>query len=88
MGFILWIGREVAWAAGTHEYRPMGVAAIARTDLFHPSDFRPSRRRPHTRSAAFVGYFASIGQVNAFLMAERRKPRRLPPASSVSETLY
>jgi hypothetical protein len=29
MGFALWMEDEVAWAQGTHEYRPMGSAAMA-----------------------------------------------------------
>jgi len=26
MAFDLWIGNDLAWARGTYEYRPMGVA--------------------------------------------------------------
>ncbi len=28
MGFALWLDDELAWAQGTHEYRPMGTAVI------------------------------------------------------------
>ena len=40
MGFAVWIDAEahVAWAQGTHEYRPMGTAVIALTDLFRQRD--------------------------------------------------
>ena len=82
VGFVLWLGPELAWAAGTHEYRPMGVAVISKTDLFRPADFRGDRRRPPGPSLSFSGYFASIGQVNAFLLAARRHkiaPRRSGP---------
>ena len=87
MGIILWLGSELAWAAGTHEYRPMGVAVVSRTDLFRSADFRSDRRRPPASSASFAGYFASIGQVNAFLMSARRRRKSKPPAGP-GQTLY
>jgi hypothetical protein len=81
------MGQETAWAAGTHEYRPMGVAVIAKTDLFRAADFRADRRRPRPSVASFAGYFASIGQVNAYLVAQRRlRPgtrRRVPSSESI-----
>jgi len=40
MGFALWTDHDTAWAAGTHEYRPMGVAVIAGSNLFTARDFR------------------------------------------------
>ncbi len=72
VGFALWIEEELAWAQGTHEYRPMGVAVIAATDLFSPRDFDPRRRGPASRDPSFVGLFASIGEVNGHL--RRRRP--------------
>lgn len=73
MGFALWIEDEVAWAEGTHEYRPMGSAVIALTDLFHARDFR-SRRAPRVdRDTHFAGYFASLGDLNDFLRRKRSK---------------
>ncbi len=69
MGFAVWMDGDVAWAAGTSEYRAMGVAVVARTDLFRPSDFR--RDRPRPRQARFAGHFASIGQVNSWLRERR-----------------
>ena len=74
VGFAVWFDSEYAWAAGTYEYRAMGVAVIAKTDLFRGSDFRRDRNRP--RGAAFQGHFASIGQVNAYLIAKRRASGR------------
>ncbi len=76
VGFAVWIEQELAWAAGTYEYRAMGVAVISRTDLFRRADFRQDRRAPPTWSPGFVGNFASIGQVNAFLIASRPRRRR------------
>src|SRR4029079_11614731 len=48
MGFALWLDQPagLAWAQGTHEYRPMGTAVIASTDQFRRHDFRQGRRRP------------------------------------------
>ena len=34
MGFYLWLDRDVAWAQGSYEYRPMGAAVVAASDLF------------------------------------------------------
>ena len=69
VGFALWLQDDRVWAAGTYEYRAMGVAVISHTDLFRPGDFR--RDRPRPAGAHFGGYFASIGQVNAWLKARR-----------------
>jgi hypothetical protein len=76
VGFVLWMGPDVAWAAGTYEYRAMGAAVISNTDLFRHADFRRGRRPPPSSSPWFVGQFASIGQVNAYLLAKRRRRRR------------
>ncbi|HET8548900.1 MAG TPA: hypothetical protein VFL57_12880 [Bryobacteraceae bacterium] len=64
MGFALWLDREVAWAEGTHEYRPMGAGVVAITDRFRPRDFRAGRRCPMRQREAFVGLFASLEAVN------------------------
>src|SRR5262249_3942793 len=82
MGFALWIDDEqgVAWAQGTHEYRPMGVAAIASTDRFRPRDFRKSRRRPEYLKNAFVGFFGSLEEVNFALRSPLKSRRRTAPA--------
>jgi hypothetical protein len=72
MGFALWLEDELAWATGTHEYRPMGTAVIAATDVFGPRDFSPRRRPPRDNDPSYIGLFASIGEVNAWLAVRRR----------------
>lgn len=67
MGFALWTNDDTAWAAGTHEYRPMGVAVIARNGLFMARDFRPARRLPRRTGPDFRGLFASLSDVNRYL---------------------
>jgi hypothetical protein len=71
MGYALYHKNRVLWAAGTHEYRPMGVAAIAATDLFRPRDFKPAIKAPAEREVEFLGFFASIVDLNDFLMRRR-----------------
>ncbi len=81
MGYALWIDRSrgLAWAQGTHEYHPLGTAAISFTDRFRRRDFRQSRRRPTHLDHAFAGFFGSLEEVNASLAAARgRKPRATP----------
>ena len=68
--------RELAWAAGTYEYRAMGVAVISNTDLFRGSDFRAGRRAPPLSSPSYAGHFTSLGHVNAFLLERRRLRKR------------
>ena len=66
---------EETWAQGTHEYRPMGCAVIARNGQFRAPDFNRSRRSPGRNSPLFVGLFGSLEEVNAFLReAKPRKP--------------
>jgi hypothetical protein len=76
VGFVLWVEPELAWAAGTYEYRAMGAAVISNTDLFRASDFRRNRRPPPASSPSFAGYFASIGQINGFLLKQRKRHAR------------
>jgi hypothetical protein len=85
MGFALWIDDDLAWAQGTHEYRPMGVAVVSSRDLFTAHDFSLRRRPPHRDSPSYQGLFASLGDVNGHLarrrsqgIAGRRKQRKLP----------
>lgn len=82
MGFALWIDRRdgIAWAQGTHEYRPMGAAAISSTDQFRHRDFRPARRRPERLKSDFVGFFGSLEEVNARLRRSTGWRRRATPA--------
>jgi hypothetical protein len=82
VGFAVWIDQAqgIAWAQGTHEYRPMGAAAISSTDQFRPRDFRQTRRRPAVLHNAFVGFFGSLEEVNVFLRATPAcKTRATPP---------
>ncbi|MBC8165535.1 MAG: hypothetical protein H7Y20_06660 [Bryobacteraceae bacterium] len=69
MAFALWIDIEgrTAWAQGTHEYRPMGVAVAAVSDQFRSRDFRPTRRRPPHLNICFAGFFGSLEELNEFL---------------------
>jgi hypothetical protein len=79
MGFFLWLDRDLAWAQGTYEYRPMGTAVISASDLFRRRDFDPRRKRRPPRDAAFAGQFASLGHVNAHLewrRSGRPRPKR------------
>ena len=81
MGFALWIDPEpgLAWAQGTHEYRPLGTAVISFTDQFRARDFRQSRRRPAHLNHAFAGFFGSLEEVNVYLRSEPPlKPRATP----------
>jgi hypothetical protein len=73
MGFYLWLDGELAWAQGTYEYRPMGTAVIAASDLFRRRDFDARRKRKASATAEFAGQFASLGHVNAQLKAKRAR---------------
>jgi hypothetical protein len=77
MGFALWIEQDLLWAQGTHEYRPLGTAVVAASDLFSPRDFSPRRRAPLRRQSSFAGLFGSLEDVNAYLKIRRsqEKPR-------------
>ena len=79
MGYALYRKDGVLWAAGTHEYRPMGAAAISATDLFRPRDFTPKIRAPRETEVEFVGFFASIVDLNDYLLRCRssKRPRDL-----------
>lgn len=72
MGFALWIDSEkgLAWAQGTHEYRPMGTAVIARSDQFRHRDFTQTRRRPRDLDESFAGFYGSLEDVNGRLRTE------------------
>jgi hypothetical protein len=78
----VWIDAEngLAWAQGTHEYRPMGSAVIAATDQFRQRDFRRSRRPPPHLRRSFVGFFGSLEEVNVRLRMQRTWTRRSTPA--------
>jgi len=74
VGFGLWIDprERLAWAKGTHEYRPMGAAAVAIADRFRPRDFRSLRRMPIHLRNSFAGFFGSLEEVNRHLRRWRR----------------
>jgi hypothetical protein len=74
MGFALWLQDGVAWAQGTHEYRPMGAAVIASTSAFRARDFSARRRSPRRYYDGFAGYFASLEDVNRHLRKLQSQP--------------
>jgi len=78
MGFAVWIDAEndLAWAQGTHEYRPMGSAVIASTDQFRQRDFRKTRRPPTGLRGCFVGFFGSLEEVNVRLLLQQKTRRK------------
>ena len=82
MGFAVWVDEErgVVWARGTHEYRPMGAAAIAITDQFRPRDFRQARKVPARLRSSFAGFFGSLEEVNTRLKSAKPIVRRATPA--------
>lgn len=67
MGFALWLRDGQAWAMGTHEYHPMGVAVISPRGVFSTRDFRRSRPAPSRMDPGLIGLFASLGEMNDFL---------------------
>lgn len=81
MGFAVWLDRKnnLAWAQGTHEYRPMGTAVVARTDQFRHRDFEPRLRRPKHLEQAFAGFFGSLEEVNAGLRTQAAWKLRWTP---------
>jgi hypothetical protein len=81
MGFAVWIDEEnsLAWAQGTHEYRPMGTAVVASTDQFRHRDFRQVRQRPARLEKRFAGFFGSMEEVNVALRTGYRWKLRGTP---------
>lgn len=73
MGFYLWLDHDVAWAQGTYEYRPMGAAVVAASDLFTRRDFDSRRKARAPATARYLGQFASLGQVNGVLQEMRKR---------------
>jgi hypothetical protein len=71
---------QQVWARGTHEYRPMGTAVIARTDQLRRRDFRATRRVPGQLRDSFAGFFGSLEEVNVRLRSPAPFPRRATPA--------
>ncbi len=81
VGFAVWIDARntLAWAQGTHEYRPLGTAVIAQTDQFRHRDFLQNRRRPQHLESSFAGFFGSLEEVNAHLRSRSRWKLRCTP---------
>jgi hypothetical protein len=82
VGFGLWIDGEerLAWARGTHEYRPMGAAVVAVTDQFRHRDFHGSHCLPAHLRNSFAGFFGSLEDLNEHLRRRaRRSAARLQP---------
>jgi hypothetical protein len=80
LAFALWIdtGEQLAWAQGTHEYRPWGAAVVAVRDQFRLRDFSPTRRAPlRLRRTAFAGFYGSLEEVNEALRSP--SPPKLGP---------
>ena len=75
MGFYLWLAEDLAWAQGTYEYRPMGMAVIAASDLFTRRDFDVRRKTRPPAAARYMGQFASLGQLNSVLVLNRNRCR-------------
>lgn len=80
MGFALWIDHPngLAWAQGTHEYRPMGSAVLAITDQFRARDFDPARSIPKILLNSFAGFFGSLEEVNVYLKKPSGRTRTTP----------
>jgi hypothetical protein len=81
MGFALWIDSdtEIAWAEGTHEYRPLGAAAIARKGQFRHADFTRNLKRPPRLENSFAGFYGSLEEVNATLRGQTAWKLRWTP---------
>jgi len=75
MGFALWQENDCLVAAGTHEYRPIGMAIVGAGCVFSPRDF-DARRRCLARRPGFVGLFASLGELNDYLRRSRSQARQ------------
>lgn len=80
MGFALWIDDGICRACGTHEYRPMGLAVISASDHFRARDFRPVRQKLPRNLSSFVGFFASIGEMNQYLDVQKNRRKAAGPS--------
>jgi hypothetical protein len=87
MGFALWVDEDTAWCAGTHEYRPMGVAVIAASQMFASRDFDGGRRTPSRRLKHFRGLFGSLVDVNDYMKAIRKQNGIQKPGRGSSRVL-
>ncbi len=79
MGFALWLHDDVAWAQGTHEYKPMGAAVVGLGSLFRARDFSNRRRAPRRGLDGYAGMYASLEDLNRQLAkseSQRSKKNR------------
>jgi len=81
MGFAVWIDEPggLAWAQGTHEYRPMGTAVVGSRGQFRHRDFNARLKRPAVLDDRFAGFFGSLEEVNATIRTEPRWNLRRTP---------
>ena len=83
LGFAVWIDSQerVAWARGTHEYRPWEQPWW----LFATSSARailsPRANRRRICASCFAGFFGSLETVNEFLRSPETRTLRRTPAS-------
>jgi hypothetical protein len=90
MGFALWFLDGLAWAQGTHEYRPMGTAVLPVGGQFRHRDFSWRRRAPKRGGEGYAGLFASLEDLNRHLVRSRsqtKKKNLLSRSSRVLTTL-
>lgn len=90
MGFALWINQDLAWAQGTHEYKPMGAAVIGNQGQFRARDFSGRRRAPRRHQDGFRGLFASLEDVNRYLaegQSQAAKKNLRPPSRRILSTI-
>ena len=52
----------------------MGTAIVGDQDLFRARDFSALRKSPRRGNRDFVGYFASLNEVNQFLRRKSKSP--------------
>jgi len=80
MGFTIHLDseRDLLYASGTHEHRPLGVAIIARESIFLACDFNIDYHIPARVGARYVGFYGSIGDINFALRGGRSKLRTKP----------
>jgi hypothetical protein len=87
MGFALWVLDDVAWAAGTHEYKPMGAAVIGAKGQFRSRDFSGRRKAPRRGAEGFRGLFASLEDVNRYLRSRPCGKNKRPISQRVLPTI-
>jgi len=93
MGFALWHKQPLLYCSGTHEYRPMGTAVIGDKGIFQARDFSQLRKSPVRGKDGFIGYFASLNEINSFLRRKhpeastRRNSHHILATPAVSESV-